>query len=411
MNNPFTSQLFNKIWLKHFNNSKPAVSFDFIENVNFVKRNPFFYYVNVGANLTKGINYSLNTDQADFKHKVFLLYDVPTYFKIASPDASSRLGLKKVFQYKGFLMNLEAFKDPDDYIQSRFRGKNRREFRSNRRRLEACFNIEYKFIYGQISEADFKLLFDQFHKLLSTRFFEKQTDYHHLDSKKWTYYSDLVYQGINDKKASLLVIYKDQTPIGVTLNFHADAIVFETITVFDPDYYKFSIGKTSIIKLLEWCFENKVNISDFSKGDFDYKHKWSNEIYDFEYHILFDSRSVSARFIASLLSTYFKIKLYLRNRNINAVYRRFRFAIGRGKSIKKNKPNIKFSKISSFELSPNYEEVNFALSENSFLKKFLYTFLFANPEPESEVKIYKNQSENTYVIAGSKAAQKISFTS
>ncbi|NND53010.1 MAG: GNAT family N-acetyltransferase [Flavobacteriaceae bacterium] len=409
MNNPFTSQLFNDIWLKHFNDSKTAISFKCIANVKFIKRNPYFYFVNVGKNLTKGIYYSLNTDYQDFKNKVFLIYDVPSYFKVVPPERYSKLKLKRVFQYKGFLMNLDGFTNSEEYIKSRFSGKNRREFRSNQRRLETCFNIDYKFIIGQINESDFKLIFDQFHDLLSIRFYEKQTDYHHLGSQKWNYYSDLVFKCINDNKASLLVVYKDDTPIGITLNFHADSIIFETITVFDPDYYKFSIGKTSIIKLLDWCFENNIQISDFSKGDFEYKNKWGNEIYDFEYHILYDSRSIIANLIASMIAFFFKFKLYLRKKNLNAFYRKLRFILGKGKKQTRIERKFQIEKLSDFEPDSNYKEVDITLEQYNFLKKFLYSFLFANPEPEALVKVYKNNSDNDYIIMGSKAVQKISF--
>ena len=341
MNNPFTSKRFTNIWLKHFYSAKPAYNFKFIPDVSFVKNSILPYYTNVGKNLTKGISYSVDTAQIDYKGKAFLLYDIPGYFELDDFNNSGRLKLKRVFQYQGFLMNLSGYENTEAYINDRFSGKNRREFRSNKRRLETCFNVSYQFIYGHIERDVYDKLFKQFYDLLSNRFLGKQTNYHHLDSVKWNYYTELVFEMLNNRQASLLVIFKDEIPIGITLNFHSENILFETITVFDPDYYKFSIGKTSIIKLLEWCFENKVTISDFSKGDFEYKRKWSNTVYDFEYHILYDSRSVIAALTANALAAYFKLKLYLRKKHVNQLYRKAIFLI-KGRRTKESQHKQRF---------------------------------------------------------------------
>jgi len=411
MNNPFSSKQFVKIWLKHFNNSKPARVFDCIDNVEFIKKGFLSYYVNVGENLSKGMHYSINKNGSDFNNKTFLIYDVPTYFDIKEHISSSKLKVKKIFQYHGFLMNLDEFESAETYINSRFSGKNRREFRSNQRRLETCFNIRYEFFHKQINKKLYKTLFNQFHELLVNRFSEKQTDYHHLGSSKWNYYSELVYVLLNEGMASLLVIYKDESPIGITLNFHEDDILFEAITVFDPDYYKFSIGKSSIIKLLEWCFENNVKISDFSKGDFEYKHKWANVKYDFNYHILYDSGSIIAVIKANLLQGYFKFKNTLRKNNVNNVYRKMRFlSNSSGRKSKKEKLDFKIEKIDDVTVGHDYEPISYNRSDTAFLKKFVYTFLFANPQPESEIEVFKHNELKSYIIKGPSKAQKITFS-
>lgn len=410
MNNPFTSKRYKEIWLKHFNGSKSAESFSFIDQVAFIKKGLLPFYVNVGRNLTKGIFYSINEDHTNLKGKTCLIYDVPTYFNVKDAPQNSGLKVKRIFQYNGFLMNLKDFEDTDAYIKSRFSGKNRREFRSNFKRLETCFNIEYKFFYQKIDKAEFDVLFSQFHELLSYRFSEKQTEYHHLGEEKWSFYSDLVFEMINESRASLLVIFKDDKPIGITLNFHSEDIVFETITVFDPDFYKFGIGKVSIIKLLDWCFEHDISISDFSKGDFDYKRKWGNEVYDFEYHIIYDSRSLQSLIMANGLELFFKLKLKMRKRKLNTLYRKFRFSLGGG-----NKPKIKpahfnIEHLKSFENDGSFEKINLAQPEEQSLRKYVYTFLYAHPELESNINVYKNKISNCYIIEGSEHIQKLTIS-
>lgn len=412
--NPFTSSSFETIWSKHFNDNQSLVAFEFIKGVKFVKNAPDGIYVNAGRNLTKGVYYDVDYEKDDYKGKTFLIYDVPTYFdvNVFNPTATSSLKLKTIFQYHGFLMDISAFDSTEAYINSQFSSKNRREFRSNQRRLEECFNISYAFIHEEMSQTDFDVLFEQFYTLLSKRFADKETNYHHLSPKKWNYYRALVFQMLKEQKASLLVIYNERTPIGITLNFHADDILFETITVFDPDYYKFSIGKTSIIKLLEWCFENNYRISDFSKGDFDYKHKWSNLVYDFNYHILYDSKSLKSIVRAKYAEMYYKLKLYLRKRNVNHLYRKYKFLLNGGqKNTDENShQNFKLEKLEVFDASEDYATIDYTSETYNFLPQFVYTFLFANPEAISNIKVYKHNTENTYVISGTKKSQKISFS-
>lgn len=388
----------------------PIYAFDFIEGVKFVKKTLPGLYVNVGKNLTKGISYDLNTNHSDFKGKTFLIYDVPSYFNIKPfvVQSESALKLKSIFQYHGFLMDITSYTDHESYIKDQFSSKNRREFRSNQRRLETCFDVRYEFIHEAISESKFELLFNQFYQLLTERFQDKKVNYHHLSQHKWAFYSELVFEMLKEQKASLLVVYKNEQPIGITLNFHSESVLFETITVFDPDYYKFSIGKTSIIKLLEWCFENNYRVSDFSKGDFEYKHKWSNLTYDFNYHILYDSKSIRSRLVANLVSRYFKLKLYLRTKNVNELYRKLKFMSSGSKSITKNTPTkVSFEKLTDYHADQNSTEIEHNDPQYRFLLQYVYTFLFANPEPESNIKVYQELNKKSFVICGSEKAQRI----
>lgn len=410
--NPFTSSRFGTIWSKHFNQGKPIYAFDFIKGVKFVKKSLPGLYVNVGKNLTKGINYDLYTEHDDYKGKTFLIYDVPSYFNIKPFEGQSgtALKLKSIFQYHGFLMDISNYENHESYIKDQFSSKNRREFRSNQRRLETCFEIRYEFIHEAIAPEKFDMLFDQFYKLLTERFQDKKVNYHHLSQHKWAFYSELVFEMLKERKASLLVIYKKDQPIGITLNFHAESVLFETITVFDPDYYKFSIGKTSIIKLLEWCFDNNYRVSDFSKGYFEYKHKWSNLTYDFNYHILYDSKSIRSKIVANMVSRFFKLKLYLRTKNVNEFYRKLKFLFSGSKTNTKSAlTKVKFDKLMDFRPDHNTTEIDHNEPQYDFLLQYVYTFLFANPEPEINIKVFKDQNDNSYIITGSKMAQRVSL--
>ena len=409
MINPFTSKLYVNTWLKHFKDVESVKTFKAIKDVSFFKSKFLPLYTNVGKNLTKGVNYNIDYESIDYKGKTFLIYDVPEYFKQKEfKDSANSLKLKKVFQYKGFALDYNDFSTPEDYINSRISSKNRRGYRSRLKRLEQCFDIRYEFLFDEVKKAYFDTLFEKFHALLSKRFAGKQVNYHHLEPKKWGFYKEVVFEMLKKKQASLFTIYNGETPIGMTLNFHSEDIAFVAITVFDPDYFKFNVGKASIVKLLEWSYEQNIKIMDFSKGEFDFKYEWCNLVYDFDYHILYDSKSLLSNIIANSIASFFKLKLYLREKSVNTLYRKVLHNIKGGKKNNINS-NYNVSFIENLDVS-SLNLININEADYSRLKAFVYSFLFANPQNLDTLEIYKSPEKDDYYIKGDKKIQLINFT-
>lgn len=413
--NPFTSATFKKIWLKHFNPSNPTYDFKFLENVGFIKHKALPYYINIGKNLTDGIDYSVNYEAKDYKGKTFLIYDVPSYFNLApfNQDKNPGLGLKRVFQYPGFLMDFSVAEDDTSYVRTRFASQQSRKFRSSQRRLETCFDVRYEFVTGEMEYADFKIIFDQFNALLNKRFSEKQINLHFLSQTEMDYQEELIYEMMKLNKATWMVMYNGTVPIGILLLFQAKEVIFDYLRVFDPDYYKFSIGKVSNLKLIEWCYKNNYKISDFSKGDFEHKRKWSNLTYDFHYHIYYDKNSLISRITATSLEKFFKAKLHLREKDYNTRYRKLLFNLQGGLFSKKETFNTyKIQKLDALPEIKELHEINFKTNDEyeRVLEPF-YSFLYLNSEHESNATVYQYTSDKKhFIFKGKKAVQKIIFS-
>jgi hypothetical protein len=148
-------------------------------------------------------------------------------------------------------------------------------------------------------------------------------------------------------------------------------------------------------------------MSDFSKGEFDYKQKWGNLKYDFEYHIFYDKTSMKAKITASLIEKYFKFKLYLRERDFNVLYRKIEFLFSFKK--KRNKHNIKVVNESVFQNDNQYDKIDLSHKNYAFLNKYVYTYLFANSQPFDEIEIYKSKLKNEFIISGNKNSQRLVF--
>ncbi|RKN76932.1 GNAT family N-acetyltransferase [Ulvibacterium marinum] len=327
--NPFTSNIFTTTWSKHFNNDKLGISFDFFENISFIKHKFLNLYINVGTTVTKGITYSLTkSNPQDLGDEVFLIYDVPAYFAALEPLDGP---LKRIIvkQYPGYLIELHGFKDLNGYMNVAFNRKSRYKLKSYKRQLEANYDIQYRMYYGDISRNEYDLIFEQFRQLLVKRYEDKRVSNNNLEDQEWSFYKEVVYPMILNKKASLYVVFDNKEPIGVMLNYMSGNAIHVAITVFDIEYRKSNVGTVNIMNLIEWSLENNFRILDFSKGHYDYKQRWGSLKYDFEYHIIYNSNSFYSKSIAFSLKYLFQLKQYLRDKKVNELLHKFTFMFGK----------------------------------------------------------------------------------
>lgn len=327
MNNPFLSSTFTKIWLKHFKSEQQTYNFQFISNVSFLKKKLLPLYSNVGLNLTNGISYTLNNLNAisDYKSKVFLIYDIPTYFEINKESLSNntKLKLKISNQYEGILTDVSQYKSFEDFFLSKFKSKTRYNLKKKKRILEKEFNITYSIYDEKITDQEYDFLSEHLKSQITTRFNSLKEDNQVISC--WPYYQELMLPMLREKRAVIITVNNDGIPIGMTFNFLSDNILFYAVTTFDIKYLKYNIGHTTIMEIAKWCFDNNKNIIDFSKGDTEYKSRWQTAEYNFQNHIYYDSNSIKATVIAHVIFKYFNFKQYLREKNINVLFSKFKY--------------------------------------------------------------------------------------
>ena len=393
-NNPFSSDVFSATWLMHFNPGKAGLKFDIFPDLGFVKHRFLPLCYNIGKTLTKGISYTLLPNNAkEYKNKVFLIYDVPTYFEL-DPAPVGKLKLIRIKQYPGFLIGLEKYKDFNDYMLTTYSKSSRYKLNKYKKKLEQCFDIEYKMFYGEMSKNEYDEVFDHFKVLLEKRFSDKQITNNNLHPDEWNFYNEVAYPMILEKKASLFVIYDGGKPIGITLNYFSDSVLFDAITVFDIDYAKFHLGSVTVMKLIEWCLEHKLKIFDFSKGEFDYKKRWANKAYDFEYHLYYNSASVTATVMAFGIKSFYSLKQTLRERKLNEVFHRLSFRLRSGSNKKDPGLPYEFSETEQEYKLEDLVQMDCKSPENQFLKNIVFDFLYLNNEVYSDLKIHAINTDN-----------------
>src|SRR5690606_38042495 len=149
---------------------------------------------------------------------------------------------------------------------------------------------------------------------------------------------------------------------------------------------------------------------DFSKGYFDYKTRWANKSYDFEYHIWYDSKSLTASIIAFSLKTFFTLKQKLREKEINTKLHKLRFLLKNSKKEALEEPimNYQFSESTQSLDLAQLKKISLDEESNAHLKPMVFDFLYLNSEILDEVALYKiDDTSNSYLISGKKPQQEV----
>ncbi|TDQ31155.1 acetyltransferase (GNAT) family protein [Zeaxanthinibacter enoshimensis] len=255
-----------------------------------------------------------NNSKDFFDNTVFQIMDIPDYLKLEIGVLSDSYQSIKIRQYPGFMVDLRDYKSLDEFLLQQLSTRNRKNLRSKQRKLESDADIRYCFYHGEIEKSEYDRIFDTFYQLLKKRFVEKEMFNRNL--MHWKYYYELAYPMILNKQALLFVIYDKDKPITITLNFLYDQHLFSYIQTYDIDYSQYNMGDISMVKHLQWCLENQIQIFDLSKGENDYKLKWSNHRYEHFYHLFYKAGSIHAFLKAQVFQGKLRLAQYLRDKGI-----------------------------------------------------------------------------------------------
>lgn len=397
-NNPFSSELFEAIWVKHFSGNNPSISLESIEGLKFVRHSylPLFY--NVGRTNTKGIYYKIIKNKSDcLNKKVLLIYDVPGYFETQIDKLPENIAIDKVQQYPGFLINLDNYSSIGEFMGV-FSKRTRYKLNKCKKRLEQSFDINYKVYFGEITGATYEHIFTNFRKLLEKRFDDKGIANNNLENKEWSFYHNVSLPLIREKKAALSVIYENENPIAITLNFIGDGIIFDTITVFDICYQKFNLGYVHMMYLIDWSIKYELKIFDFSKGFLEYKVNWSNLEYPFYYHIIHDTKHIPSHLIASSMKYFFILKQKLRDLELNKLLQKLTFYMKRHKDKEQTKDRHALKFINEIPNNKNLLKIEHNSEVFKTLKSDIISFLFLHDGHINEIEVYSEPSNKSYYI-------------
>lgn len=336
----------------------------------------------------------LNQEKKNSKQKLYTINYIPEYLDY-SLDNVEKYTIKKFSQVKGYSISMEAIKTIELYVKQQFKS-NAKTIRRYINKLESCFNIRYKLFFGEIDVATYEYLMTQLWDMTTKRFGQKNDTSKHL--REWDKIKSIMLPLIYKKEASIFVIYEGDKPIEISLNYHLHKILFSFMSSYDIAYSKFGLGHVEIYKQLEWCLQNNYRAFEMGWGDLDYKRRWSNNIYDFEQHLIYPKNAPLHTIYAIAESSKIKCKNYLISKNIHV----------KVKELKKRFVKTNKSKSENWVLKPQdsnllytpLNKINYMEEKFYFLRKFIYDFLYANNENIKNISVFSTETNNLYIITG-----------
>ena len=303
-------------------------------------------------------------------------------------------------------------KNISDYLADNYKSNYRYKILKSVKLLESCFNISYKMFFGSMTPETYEQIMSCAKYMLIRRF--KQRNDNHFILNQWDAYNKLLYPLILEKKASIFVIYNQNTPIQVYINFHYKNIFFAYTPSYNIDYAKFGLGNTAVYKQLEWCIEHGYEYLDMGNGDYDYKKRWCNHHYMLETHVFYNQNSLKANILATAELLKIKTKNTLKDVINSGFYKKLKTLTKRQSSesvaIYSNYSTQQVL-LDDIDLSSNFEPVTYTINESfNPIDKPLFDFLYNNKVHFNTIKIYKlTSSNNIFLITSNQTALQVTF--
>ncbi|MFI1771287.1 GNAT family N-acetyltransferase [Thalassobellus citreus] len=334
---------------------------------------------------------------------------------ITPPKALNTYSLKTFkhygFEGAGIYIEIEKNETIDSYMSSHFKTQLRKNIKRYINRLEKSFDIKYEYNFGNISQSKYDFLLTALKGMMTKRF--EQKNMANIFLKKWEENTKGIYNLINKKKASLIVIYDGEKPISISLNYHeSNAILFGHSGSFDVDYLKFGLGHIDLYLLLNWCLKNKYMFLDLGTGILDYKKKWCNTFYDFDYHLFYKKKSILAFIILSFEIFKIKIKNTIKLINPKGVILKIKNIFNSKKDFKPNSvSDYNIETIETHKIDETLlKTININTPEYQTLRLPIYNYLYTSQENIKDISVYKIENElQTFLVQGKKNTLKVIF--
>jgi CelD/BcsL family acetyltransferase involved in cellulose biosynthesis len=284
-------------------------TYNLIGDLMFRRETPAFYVSSWRNKLTHTEIHTKGHAGTSVSKGLCRVLNIPSYFDPEQhPD--HRLRCLRLEKNPGYLIDLSHFSDADEYLTKNLSQRNRKNLFSKKKKLEASHEVEYRTVQaGTLDGVDYESLFGDFYDLLKKRFDQKRI--YHRDLENWHSLKESTWRLLSENKAWLQVIYINSAPASITLNLILKDHVLSHIQAFDTRYTSYNLPDISMLKQLQWCFENHIVLYDFLIGYTYYKKKWASTRYTLENRIYF-SPDPCHRCCAYLILYLYRIKALLK---------------------------------------------------------------------------------------------------
>ncbi|UII76136.1 GNAT family N-acetyltransferase [Flagellimonas sp. HMM57] len=342
------------------------------------------------------LNTNVNKQGEMGSEKVYSMRLVPNYMALKL-HLDQTFKVKKILQENwGYSILLKDFSSVDQYINEQFKANFRKLVKRYVTRLESSFEINYRFIHGNIARQEYHSIMEALKGMIIRRFGQKGENSN--DLYKWPELMSKTFDQINTGKASLFIIYHEELPIEISLNYHFGTILFSAVSSYNIDYAKFGLGHVEIYKQLEWCISNGYVCFEMGVGGMDYKRRWSNNIYQFEHHVIYGKNSIEERLLGNIETMRISLKEYLKSKKLNLISFKIKSLALLASKSKNTKYRITY--LDDAIPKTGFTIIDSQNVKNNSLKKHIYDFLYLNRERLKEVEILEIEKGKYYIVKG-----------
>lgn len=398
------------------NQNKKHTNYSFFLDFFFNNKSFPFFYRKITNTITNTIVYEADAKtNNNFNNSIISVTDIPSYFTPQYASKNKRLKLLKTPLYSGFLINLSKFKNLEDYLDNKLGKPRKSQLKRYRKRLDKCITPNYKIFYGDISKDEYNFIFNKLIVLTKRRFAQKEELNFELPFLEL--YHSIMYPLVLSKKASIFVIYDNDKPINITLNFLDKECIFHWNSCYDIDYQMFNLGHINMINHLEWAFKNGYKVFDMSRGDFLHKRKYVNQSYLYNEHIIYNSKSISATIKAYFkllkLKTRYALIKFLKKINLHlwyGKYAKYKFRRLNSENTKDKHRTIITNDVSKIPKPENLKLIDLNKSEYYFLIKPFNYLLHKTQDHIKNISVYSDLKEsNIFYFKSTNKQQKITI--
>ena len=179
-------------------------------------------------------------------------------------------------------------------------------------RMKRNFDVKFEKIEPK-TEEDYHRYLDEFIKINLKRWKQKNErnifSFEKSDHQK--YYYQLTKDFTRQRSILFYVLKLNHKIVAYIYCFKYNNVIYPWNTAFDPEYFRFSVGKILHRLAIEDAFKSGYKEFDFMRGDEDYKLKWTNKTRINSEIILLNSKNLLSKYFGFY---YVSLKPYLENK-------------------------------------------------------------------------------------------------
>ena len=284
-----------------------------------------FYYTFVGHRASNYLGYICKDENMEEVHKEFTKYLIDKNKKIIINyyDINSNSMLFPLLNNDNnassiFLYNC-PYVDIDISFENVFSScitssKKRSEIKKFVKKLNLVGKVEFINIYDKETLLKYKLYINQIFKVHEDRFRDTFIPDEFCLYKNVEYYTSMINVLADKKQIFLSLLLIDNIVVSFVYALNSSDIVIDWMPAFDPAFSKFNLGTAHMKMLLEYlCDQTNFKVFDFSKGDGEYKKRWSTGVTENFMFIYKSHSTMQSNMIFSFLVKANKFKCKLRN--------------------------------------------------------------------------------------------------